>query len=260
MADSIWWTKMLHKDFCAHYCEMSDSEIVADVRRSVASLMMQRSEGSDFGALMVRMAMQRIKEKHDTAVSNGSQGGRPRINKENPEDGDTREVSQGTRTAAAITRNEPLEKDPLDTSSIISAGAPTREDGVNVPDSGDAGYMESATPATISQDAATRKGADDSKAPTSCNHYDQEALDLLRAGVMDTSPASTREGQADMPADVGEVYAFADAEGLDSVDAYECWSVTVARDGRTADGRKVRNWKAYVRRWCATRAKKRRTA
>lgn len=239
MADSIWWTKMLHKDFCAHYCEMSDSEIVADVRRSVASLMMQRSEGSDFGALMVRMAMQRIKEKHDTAVSNGSQGGRPRINKEYPEDGDTSDGSQGTRTAAATTRNEPLEHDPLDSSSAIS------------------------------QDAAHNKDADDSKVPTSCTHYDQEAdhristdeaLDLLRAGVMDTSPASTREGQAAMPADVGEVYAFAAAEGLDSVDAYECWSTTIERGGKTADGRKVRNWKAYVRRWCATRAEKRRTA
>lgn len=238
MADSIWWTKMLHKDFCAHYCEMSDSEIVADVRRSVASLMMQRSEGSDFGALMVRMAMQRIKEKHDTAVSNGSQGGRPRINKEYPEDGDTSDGSQGTRTAAAITRNEPLEHDHLEPS------------------------------ATISQDAEHRKGEDDSKAPTSCTHYDQEtdrristdeALDLLRAGVMDSSPAPTRRCSA-MPSDVGEVYAFASAEGLDSADAYECWSATVARDGKTADGRKVRNWKAYVRRWCATKAAKRRTA
>ena len=77
---------------------------------------------------------------------------------------------------------------------------------------------------------------------------------------MDTSPASKREVPAAMPADVGEVYAFAAAEGLDSVDAYECWSVTVARDGMTADGKQVKNWKAYVRRWCATRAKKRRTA
>lgn len=240
MADSIWWTKMLHKDFCAHYCEMSDSEIVADVRRSVASLMMQRSEGSDFGALMVRMAMQRIKEKHDTAVSNGSQGGRPR--KETTADGDTREDSQAKPDGSAITRNETRAHDALEPS------------------------------ATISQDAAHSKAADDRKAPTSCTHYDQEAdhristdeaLDLLRAGVMDSIQAPTRrccEKGSEMPSDVGEVYAFAAAEGLDSVDAYECWSATIERGGKTADGRKVRNWKAYVRRWCATRAEKRRTA
>ena len=41
-----------------------------------------------------------------------------------------------------------------------TAGAPTREDGVD---------RKSGTPATISQDAAHRKAADDSKAPTSCN-------------------------------------------------------------------------------------------
>lgn len=236
MADSIWWTKMLHKDFCAHYCEMSDSEIVADVRRSVASLMMQRSEGSDFGALMVRMAMERIAAKHDTAVYNGMQGGRPR--KDTTADGDTREGSQGKPDGSAITRNETRAHNALEPS------------------------------ATISQDAAHRKAADDNKAPTSCTHYDQEAdhristdeaLDLLRAGVMDDSPAPTRRCSA-MPSDVGEVYAFAAAEGLDSVDAYECWSATLARGGKTADGRKVRNWKAYVRRWCATRAEKRRTA
>lgn len=47
-------------------------------------------------------------------------------------------------------------KDKKDT----TAGAPTREDGED---------RKSATPATISQDAAHRKAADDSKAPTSCN-------------------------------------------------------------------------------------------
>lgn len=41
-----------------------------------------------------------------------------------------------------------------------TAGAPTREDGED---------RKSGTPATISQDAAHRKAADDSKAPTSCN-------------------------------------------------------------------------------------------
>lgn len=64
-----------------------------------------------------------------------------------------------------------------------------------------------------------------------------------------------------MPDDVQPVYDFAAAENLDPVDAYECWNVTVnERDGKTADGKKVTNWKAYVRQWCRTRKTNRRTA
>ena len=64
------------------------------------------------------------KAAYDASVANGKMGGRPRKDKES------------------------------------TAGAPTREDGVD---------RKSGTPATISQDAAHRKAADDSKAPTSCN-------------------------------------------------------------------------------------------
>ena len=49
------------------------------------------------------------------------------------------------------------------------AGAPTREDGVD---------RKSRTPATISQDASTRKGEDDSKAPTSCTVSSKEPVVL----------------------------------------------------------------------------------
>ena len=66
MADSIWWTKMLHKeDFCEHFCEMSDKEIVDDIRKSIASFMKQRDEGNDFGAKMVHKAKLRIDAVHD---------------------------------------------------------------------------------------------------------------------------------------------------------------------------------------------------
>lgn len=64
-----------------------------------------------------------------------------------------------------------------------------------------------------------------------------------------------------MPADKQAVYDFAAAEGLDTADAYECWHVTVnERGGLTADGKPIKNWKAYVRKWCETRANNRRTA
>lgn len=71
------------------------------------------------------------------------------------------------------------------------------------------------------------------------------------------SPAPVRSS-GPMPANVQKVYDFADLEGLDKDDAYECWYVTTAeRDGNDADGNPVTNWKAFVRTWCNTRSKKR---
>lgn len=74
---------MLHKeDFCEHFCEMSDKEIVDDIRKSIASFMKQREEGDDFGAKMVHKAKLRIDAVHDVRSDAGKQGGRPR--KEEP--------------------------------------------------------------------------------------------------------------------------------------------------------------------------------
>lgn len=72
----IWWTKVeLKEDFCEHYCEMTDKEIVNDVRKSINSILKQRPEGDDFGAKMVKKAMERVQSKHDIAVANGARGG-----------------------------------------------------------------------------------------------------------------------------------------------------------------------------------------
>jgi hypothetical protein len=274
MADSIWWTKMLHKDFCAHYCEMSDSEIVADVRRSVASLMMQRSEGSDFGALMVRIAMERIASKHDTAVSNGMQGGRPR--------------------------------------KETTADATTREDVEFKSDSGDAGDLESATSANHYGDAATSDGEDASttvsrnmrrvpqnEAPAhgfsggrtaqctmsssteaaaqSGKDYDQETCQVSTDEARESQALVSRrtEGHSLRVGNVArtsvrspgrkfrnkeEFIQWAIDTGLDPVDANECWEATEERGGKDADGNTVKNIKAFARQWCKTRAEKRRTA
>jgi hypothetical protein len=56
-----------------------------------------------------------------------------------------------------------------------TAGAPTREDGE---------YRKSRTPATISQDASTSNGEDDSKVPTSCtvSSKDPVVLNLAYSG------------------------------------------------------------------------------
>lgn len=74
------------------------------------------------------------------------------------------------------------------------------------------------------------------------------------------SPAPVRTS-GPMPEDRQAVIDFAVAEGLDVDDACECWYVTTQeRDGLTADGKKINSWKAYIRKWCATRTQNRRTA
>ena len=62
-----------------------------------------------------------------------------------------------------------------------TADAPTREDGEFKSGSGNAVNMESATSATISQDASTRKGEDDSKTTTSCTVSSKEPVVLNMA-------------------------------------------------------------------------------
>ena len=84
------------------------------------------------------------------------------------------------------------------------------------------------------------------------------AVDNSLSGGLHSSTART---SGPMPEDRQVVIDFAVAEGLDVDDACECWYVTTQeRDGLTADGKKINSWKAYVRKWCATRKNNRRTA
>lgn len=54
--------------------------------------------------------------------------------------------------------------------------------------------------------------------------------------------------------------AWAIDDGLDPVDAGECWEATEERGGKDADGNTVKNMKAFARQWCRTRANNRRSA
>ena len=54
--------------------------------------------------------------------------------------------------------------------------------------------------------------------------------------------------------------AWAIDDGLDPVDANECWEATEERGGKDADGNTVKNMKAFARQWCRTRKDNRRTA
>ena len=57
-----------------------------------------------------------------------------------------------------------------------------------------------------------------------------------------------------------EFIQWAIDDGIDPVDANECWEATDERGGKDADGNTVKNMKAFARQWCRTRANKRRTA
>lgn len=57
-----------------------------------------------------------------------------------------------------------------------------------------------------------------------------------------------------------EFIQWAIDDGLDTVDANECWEATDERGGKDADGNTVKNMKAFARKWCRTRANNRRTA
>lgn len=54
--------------------------------------------------------------------------------------------------------------------------------------------------------------------------------------------------------------AWAIDDGLDPVDAGECWEATEERGGKDADGNTVKNMKAFARQWCRTRKDNRRSA
>lgn len=57
-----------------------------------------------------------------------------------------------------------------------------------------------------------------------------------------------------------EFIQWAIDDGLDPVDANECWEATDERGVKDADGNTVKNMKAFARKWCRTRANNRRTA
>ena len=135
MSESF-WVKLTYKEFIGHYCEMTDAEIVADVRKSIGSFSNDRADGDDFGAKMVKKANARMNgEAAGASRSNGQKGGRPK-----------------NITAAAATR-EGVDESATGCNQLTADGD-IREDSLNIHDTGDHGTLESGT---------------------SANHYDQEA-------------------------------------------------------------------------------------
>lgn len=236
------WAKVAFKEFIRHFRKLSPEQIVSDVMASMDALEDLDDEGDSFGSKMVRWSMERV-EQYPMAQANGQKGGRPR--KSFTADVELREDSQGIRTAAAITRNEPLENDPPRTSATISACA----------HNGNAG--------------------DDRKVPTSYNPYDQEtdhristdeAMDLICAGVMASRPAQARPPvrssamNSRCPNSREEFHAFVADNNLHEALAEEWYAIHEARGFVDENGNPIKNWRGALKNYCIKTEQKRRTA
>ena len=246
---------MLHKeDFCEHFCEMSDKEIVDDIRKSIASFMKQREEGEDFGAKMVHKAKLRIDSVHDVRSDAGKQGGRPR--KDTTADGDIREDSQDRKSGTPANH--------------YTAGAPTREDGDELHDTGDRGTLESGTPANHYGDATRREAVDESATISNNigNGQGTEALvsqwragaDSVRGTPLHSAPARSRAKNSRCPNSREEFHAFVADNNLHEALAEEWYAIHEARGWVDENGNPIKNWRGALKNFCIKVEQKRKTA
>lgn len=77
----IWWASVVFREFSSHFIEMSDEEIVRDIRASLIALVKLDDSGNSIGAAMVKIAKMRLQgSAAKTSQANGRKGGRPRKN------------------------------------------------------------------------------------------------------------------------------------------------------------------------------------
>lgn len=282
------WAKVVFKEFIRHYRKMTAEQKAADIDASMDALEDLDDTGNSFGSKMVRWSMDRV-DQYPMAQENGKKGGRPR--KDTTADGDIREDSQAKYDGSAITRNETRVFDALGPSAnhygprqAKNGDAATREGADEsttvsrnmrrvpqneAPAHGFSGGRTAQGTMSRSPEAAAQSGkaydqengkasADEARQSQARESQRRAGADSVRGTPLHSAPARS---SGPMPEDKQAVMDFASLEGLDVDDAYECWNVTVnERDGKTADGKKITNWKAYVRKWCVTRASNRRTA
>ena len=274
------WCRVLFKEFIKHFRKMNDEQIVRDVRQSMDDLEDLVPDTDSFGSQMVRWSLERADEPFATAArENGKKGGRPKkINGDaSTREGEGAVICRESGFAELTTVSEDMGRVPQNgTHPRIQGGDRAAQGAMSPSPSGAAqdGKTSTTYKDKRKQGESNTGSVQPVTRPESGNIYDQEptqistdearqsqrraGADSLRGTPLHSAPARS---SGTMPDDVQLVYDFAAAENLDPVDAYECWNVTVnERDVKTADGKRITNWKAYVRKWCVTRASKRRTA
>ena len=214
-------------------------------------------------------------------------------------DGDTREDSQAKPDGSAITRYETRNIDALDSSANHYATRQAKNGDAATSDGADVSTTVSRNmrqPAKTRDNRASVRYAPPSCSPEDGNHYDQDTSistdnpqpEGLTGPSHGGSVASleARHGQArESQRRTGgssvrgmakvaqppvrsrasfrnkeDFIQWAIDDGIDPVDADECWEATEERHGKDADGNTVKNMKAFARQWCRTRANNRRTA
>lgn len=197
-------------------------------------------------------------------------------------DGDIREGSLAKPDGSAITRNETRAIDALEPSANIYGDAATCE-GAEVVNSRESG---AAAPTTVSRnmrrvpqneapahgfsggrtaqgtmsrspEAAAQSGKDYGPRQTEDRQSRRTGGSSVR-GMAKVAQPSVRSRASFRNKE--DFIQWAIDDGLDPVDAGECWEATEERGGKDADGNTVKNMKAFARQWCRTRANNRRTA
>lgn len=160
-------------------------------------------------------------------------------------DGDIREDSLAEPDGSAITRNETRAHDALEPSANHYGDAATRE-GAEVVNSLERG---DSAPTTVSNNSEARQ----SQALESRRTGGSSVRGMAKVAQPSVRSRASFRNKEDF-------IQWAIDDGLDPVDANECWEATEERGGKDADGNTVKNMKAFARQWCRTRANNRRTA
>lgn len=168
----------------------------------------------------------------------------------------------------------------------IPQDAPNGNAGVDMSDAGNGAASKSPTSCdTFTADGDIREDSRGRYAPPSCSPEDgnpaetapshggsvaslearqSQALEIRRTGgssvrgMAKVAQPSVRSRASFRNKE--DFIQWAIDDGLDPVDAGECWEATEERGGKDADGNTVKNMKAFARQWCRTRANNRRTA
>lgn len=118
-------------------------------------------------------------------------------------------------------------------------------------------------PEKTTADGDTREDSHDEKSGTSAKN--SEARQSQRTGGGSAKgtgcsivPPARNSGRKFLNKE--EFIQWAIDNGLDPIDANECWEATVERGWKDADGNPIKNIMAYAIQWCKTRETNRRTA
>lgn len=204
----------------------------------------------------------KAKIAYDANVENGKKGGRPRKIQDTTADGDIREDSQDRESGtSANLYGDAGHREAPDESATVSKDMPrVGQNGTHPRNQGGGRAAQGAMSRSTEAAAQSGKAYDQETYQASTDEDRQSqrrtGADSVRGTPSHRAPARQRAQFRNKE----DFIQWAIDDGLDPVDAGECWEATEERHGKDADGNTVKNMKAFARQWCRTRANNRRTA